>query len=131
MDIHLIHNVHFRDKLKRIRPDQWITSIRKVLWWLGLCAQVGCIYLALAHGDWLGRAEQTTWVAFTAVLTAGIASWFLCAIARIIGVWFPMSIDTRQSNMTDKSSQILATVATVLTLPASFLLLLMSLIIVL
>lgn len=128
MGIRLIHNVHFRDKLKRIRTDQWITGIRKALWWLGLCTQAGCIYLALAHGDWLGRAKQTTWVAFTAVLIAGIASWFLCAIVRIIGVRFPTSIDTRQSNITDKSRQILATVVTVVTLPLSLPLLLLALI---
>ena len=107
MGMRLIHNIHFRDKLKRIRTDQWITGIRKALWWLGLCTQAGCIYLALAHGDWLGRAKQTTWAAFTAVLIAGIASWFLCAIVRIIGVRFPTSIDTRQSNITDKSRAIM------------------------
>lgn len=128
MGMRLIHNIHFRDKLKRIRADQWITGIRKALWWLGLCTQAGCIYLALAHGDWLGRAKQTTWAAFTAVLIAGIASWFLCAIVRIIGVRFPASIDTRQSNITDKSHQILATVVTVITLPLSLPLLLLALI---
>lgn len=57
MGMRLIHNIHFRDKLKRIRTDQWITGIRKALWWLGLCTQAGCIYLALATA--IGSGEQS------------------------------------------------------------------------
>ena len=128
MGIRFVHNVHFRDKLKRIRPDQWVTGSRKALWWLGYLIQIGCIYLATVYGNWLGKAGQTVWVTFTIVLITGIASWCLCAITLIIRVFFPVPDDIQQNKPRDKTCQILAIITTVATLLISLPLLLLSLI---
>lgn len=126
MGIHFVRNVHFHERLQRIRPDQWATGCRKTLWWLGWFTQMGCIYLALVCGDRLGHAGQASWTTFAAALIAGIASWCLCFIVRIIGLWFPIPADIRRNNPPDKASQILGAIATVITLPISCLLLLIS-----
>lgn len=84
MGIHLVHNVHFRERLQQIRPDQWFTGIRRILWWSGLLLQIGCVIVAY-HNDATPTTPSTTpWQAIGITILVGWALWLLCPILQLI-----------------------------------------------